>query len=411
MRGRGLRRGDPLEHRLGQGAEQLQHDGVLVDAARDHVGLHEREVRREDRDAVVGELDAEPAPELFDGGLAHRVRDRAHAVEEGEDRADQHDLALCGDHLRAAPAATVFATPVTLTARVASMSAVGVLRRVAALASRPALAITTSRRPNRSTVCATAASSERAVADVGDAAEGVGRVQLAGPVWRRRVDVGHRDASAPVEQGTRPSRPDPAVATGDQDDLVGEVVATRLISGPGIAQGLAQRPPWRCGWAGVRRTAGRADQQARPSGAPVLDCSTFVNSMIVMLRLPQAPGRRCTLMARYSPEHKEATRRRMIETAGRRFKSDGIDGSGIATLVADAGLTNGAFYGHFASKDDLVASVVTQQLDGPGRRRRLPARRPRVGRGVRPRVPLPRAPRRPRRRLPLGSPVGRDRAL
>ena len=67
-------------------------------------------------------------------------------------------------------------------------------------------------------------------------------------------------------------------------------------------------------------------------------------------------------MARYSPEHKEATRRRMIETAGRRFKSDGIDGSGIATLVADAGLTNGAFYGHFDSKDDLVASVVTQQL-------------------------------------------------
>src|SRR4051812_36627103 len=68
-------------------------------------------------------------------------------------------------------------------------------------------------------------------------------------------------------------------------------------------------------------------------------------------------------MARYSPEHKEATRRRMLEAAGRRFKSDGIDGSGIATLVADAGLTNGAFYGHFASKDDLVASVVARQLE------------------------------------------------
>lgn len=67
-------------------------------------------------------------------------------------------------------------------------------------------------------------------------------------------------------------------------------------------------------------------------------------------------------MARYTPEHKEATRRRMIETAGRRFKADGFDGAGIATLVADAGLTNGAFYGHFASKDDLIASVVTQQL-------------------------------------------------
>lgn len=67
-------------------------------------------------------------------------------------------------------------------------------------------------------------------------------------------------------------------------------------------------------------------------------------------------------MTRYRPEHKAATRRRLVETAGRRFKSDGIDGSGIATLVADAGLTNGAFYNHFASKDDLVAVVVAAQL-------------------------------------------------
>ncbi|HWC23810.1 MAG TPA: TetR/AcrR family transcriptional regulator [Flexivirga sp.] len=67
-------------------------------------------------------------------------------------------------------------------------------------------------------------------------------------------------------------------------------------------------------------------------------------------------------MARYGAEHKEATRQRMVEAAGRRFKTDGIDGAGIATLVADAGLTNGAFYGHFSSKDDLVASVVAQQL-------------------------------------------------
>ena len=67
-------------------------------------------------------------------------------------------------------------------------------------------------------------------------------------------------------------------------------------------------------------------------------------------------------MARYGKEHKEATRRRIIETAGRRFKQDGIDGSGVATLMADAGLTNGAFYAHFDSKDDLVATVVGDQL-------------------------------------------------
>jgi TetR/AcrR family transcriptional repressor of nem operon len=65
---------------------------------------------------------------------------------------------------------------------------------------------------------------------------------------------------------------------------------------------------------------------------------------------------------RYGKEHKQATRRRIIEKAGRRFKRDGIDGSGMSTLMADAGLTKGAFYGHFASKEDLVAAVVADQL-------------------------------------------------
>ena len=71
-------------------------------------------------------------------------------------------------------------------------------------------------------------------------------------------------------------------------------------------------------------------------------------------------------MARYDKEHKLATRQRITETAGRRFKRDGIDGSGIATLMADAGLTNGAFYAHFESKDDLVATIVADQLRGQG---------------------------------------------
>src|SRR6187200_1020720 len=65
---------------------------------------------------------------------------------------------------------------------------------------------------------------------------------------------------------------------------------------------------------------------------------------------------------RYSKGHKQATRERIVEAAGRRFKQDGIDGAGIATLMSDAGLTNGAFYAHFASKDDLVATTVTDQL-------------------------------------------------
>ena len=67
-------------------------------------------------------------------------------------------------------------------------------------------------------------------------------------------------------------------------------------------------------------------------------------------------------MARYGTEHKAQTRQRIIDTAGLRLKRDGIDGSGVAALMTDAGLTNGAFYAHFQSKDDLVAHVVADQL-------------------------------------------------
>jgi AcrR family transcriptional regulator len=69
-------------------------------------------------------------------------------------------------------------------------------------------------------------------------------------------------------------------------------------------------------------------------------------------------------MARYDKDHKRLSRERIIEAAGRRFKADGIDGSGVATLMKDAGLTNGAFYGHFESKDDLVSTALGEELRG-----------------------------------------------
>lgn len=67
-------------------------------------------------------------------------------------------------------------------------------------------------------------------------------------------------------------------------------------------------------------------------------------------------------MARYNDEHKQQSRQRIVDAAVRRFKTDGIDGSGIATLMKDAGLTNGAFYGHFESKEDLVRIAVGESL-------------------------------------------------
>src|SRR5256714_7207176 len=65
---------------------------------------------------------------------------------------------------------------------------------------------------------------------------------------------------------------------------------------------------------------------------------------------------------RYPKDQKQATRQRILEAAGRRFKQDGIDGAGIAAVMSDAGLTNGAFYSHFRSKEDLVANVLADQL-------------------------------------------------
>ncbi|TIT49517.1 MAG: TetR/AcrR family transcriptional regulator, partial [Mesorhizobium sp.] len=47
---------------------------------------------------------------------------------------------------------------------------------------------------------------------------------------------------------------------------------------------------------------------------------------------------------RYEKGRKDASRGRIMEVATRRFRSDGIAASGLASIMSDAGLTNGAFY-------------------------------------------------------------------
>jgi len=61
---------------------------------------------------------------------------------------------------------------------------------------------------------------------------------------------------------------------------------------------------------------------------------------------------------RYSKEHKAATRQQILIQATQRFLQDGIAATGIAGLMAEAGLTHGGFYAHFASKDALVAASI-----------------------------------------------------
>jgi TetR/AcrR family transcriptional repressor of nem operon len=56
---------------------------------------------------------------------------------------------------------------------------------------------------------------------------------------------------------------------------------------------------------------------------------------------------------RYSGEHKQQTRERIVRAAARRFRSRGSQGAAIADLMRDLRLTHGGFYRHFGSKEDL----------------------------------------------------------
>jgi AcrR family transcriptional regulator len=62
---------------------------------------------------------------------------------------------------------------------------------------------------------------------------------------------------------------------------------------------------------------------------------------------------------RYDKGHKDATRQRIIEVASRQFREHGVAAAGLAGIMTEAGLTNGAFYAHFGSKEDLVREVLS----------------------------------------------------
>lgn len=66
---------------------------------------------------------------------------------------------------------------------------------------------------------------------------------------------------------------------------------------------------------------------------------------------------------RYEKGHKENTRQQITEVASRHFRDHGVSAVGLAAIMADAGLTNGAFYTHFTSKSDLVRECIERTLD------------------------------------------------
>jgi TetR/AcrR family transcriptional regulator, transcriptional repressor for nem operon len=66
---------------------------------------------------------------------------------------------------------------------------------------------------------------------------------------------------------------------------------------------------------------------------------------------------------RYSTEHKQETRSRVIAAAGQVFRKEGYGGAGIDALTKTAGVTNGAFYGHFKSKGEAFRTAVLTGLE------------------------------------------------
>ena len=71
---------------------------------------------------------------------------------------------------------------------------------------------------------------------------------------------------------------------------------------------------------------------------------------------------------RYSTEHKQKTRERVVREAARQLRAKGPQGVAVAGLMARAGLTHGGFYAHFASKDDLIAEAVDEMFADVRRR-------------------------------------------
>jgi TetR/AcrR family transcriptional repressor of nem operon len=65
---------------------------------------------------------------------------------------------------------------------------------------------------------------------------------------------------------------------------------------------------------------------------------------------------------RVSREKAAEHRNRIIDAAGALFRAKGFGGIGVADIMKAADLTHGGFYGHFASKDDLVAQASRRTL-------------------------------------------------
>jgi TetR/AcrR family transcriptional regulator, transcriptional repressor for nem operon len=63
-------------------------------------------------------------------------------------------------------------------------------------------------------------------------------------------------------------------------------------------------------------------------------------------------------MRRKALGRKEATHERIVEAAARAIRRSGYDGTGVADIMKDVGLTHGGFYAHFDSREAMLAEAA-----------------------------------------------------
>jgi len=68
-------------------------------------------------------------------------------------------------------------------------------------------------------------------------------------------------------------------------------------------------------------------------------------------------------MPRMSREQTALHREKIIQVAARLFREHGLNGIGVADLMAGAGMTHGGFYGHFESKNALSAQACARSFE------------------------------------------------
>ncbi|MDF2597981.1 MAG: TetR family transcriptional regulator [Methylobacterium brachiatum] len=83
--------------------------------------------------------------------------------------------------------------------------------------------------------------------------------------------------------------------------------------------------------------------------------------MAIMIGVKQTLSQRREIAhMKVSREQMGENRRRILDAAGRLFRDRGFEAVTVAEVMREAGLTHGGFYGHFRSKDDLIAAALAE---------------------------------------------------